>query len=124
MGVGGQKPDMREIDDTRGFGREEAFEAILERIKSSGGEITRDEQYPLYTDIGSEQFEIGIERTVEFSLNKMDFQLIRKTENYMLQGTGKQKHVEELSPPRIKIVLKRKSHQNNEWQVVDLEDMF
>lgn len=124
MGVGGQKPDMREIDDTRGFAREEAFDAILARIKSSGGTVARDETYPLYTDIGTDQFEIGIERTVEFTLNKIDFQLTRRTENYLLQGAGKQKHVEELTPPRIKIVLKRRSTQNNEWQVVDLEDMF
>lgn len=124
MGVGGEKPSMREIDDTRGSGRDEAFEAILERIKDSGGEITRDETYPLFTDIGTDQFEIGVERAIEFTLNRIEFQLIRRTENYHLSGMGKQKHVEELTPARIKIVLKRKSSQNNEWQVVDLEDMF
>ncbi len=124
MGVGGEKKPLPEIDETRAASRDAAFDAIIEKIVSAGGEISQDETFPLYTEVGSQEFEVGSKRVVEFNLNKLDFQLIRTVETHVLQGGGHQKHLEELSSPRIKMNLKKKSPANNEWQVVDLEDMF
>jgi len=124
MGVGGQKGEMHEIPETRAAARDEAFEKIIERIKTSGGEIEKDETAPLYIDIGAEEHEIGTQRTVIFNLNKFDFKLVRKVEDSVLQGSGRQKHIEELETPRINISLYRKSQYDDNWQSLDLEDMF
>lgn len=124
MGVGGQKKPLPEIDETRAAGRDAAFDAIIEKVVAAGGEVIEDETHPLYTDIGMDQFEIGTERTVEFTLNKTDFQLIRKVETSVLQGSGHQKHLEELDVPRSRNMLKKRSLDTGEWMTVDLEDMF
>ena len=124
MGAGGEKKGLPEIDDTRAAGRDDAFEAIIQRIKDSGGDVVQDETHPLYTDIGSEEFEVGTERVVQFEINKMDFLLTRKSETHRLSGDGRQKHVEENKTPKINITLKTKSPYSSDWQVVDLEDMF
>lgn len=125
MGVGGKKPAMKEIDETRSQARDEAFENIIEHIKSRGGEVTEDNTHPLYMDIGADQFEVGTERKVEFTLkNKMDFQLIRKKETSRIQGEGKQKHLEDMMPPRVTMVLKKRSLGSGDWQLVDMEDIF
>lgn len=124
MGVGGKKPAMHEIDETRAAGRDEAFEQIIERIKSAGGEIVKDEASPLYTELGADEFEIGSQRVVEFTLNRLDFRLMRNVEKFGVRGEGRHKNLEELAQPRIKMSLKRKSMSSNDWQVVDLEDMF
>lgn len=124
MGVGGQKPSMHEIDDTRSAGRDEAFEMIIERIKSAGGEIIKDATSALYTELGADEVETGSQRVVEFTLNRMDFRLTRNVEKFGVRGDGRNKHLEELTPPRIKMSLKRKAISSNDWQVVDLEDMF
>ncbi len=124
MGAGGEKRPMREIAETKAAGKEEAFNEILERVKSAGGEITIDESSPLYTEVGTEELEVGEQRVVEFSLNRFDFQLTRNSETHTLSGAGHQKHIEELPMPRIKITMKRKPDTSNDWQVIDLEDMF
>lgn len=115
---------MHEIDETRSAGRDEAFDLIIERIKSAGGEVVKDETSPLYTELGAEEIETGSQRIVEFVLNRMDFRLTRNVEKFGVRGDGRNKHLEELSPPRIKMSLKRKAISSNDWQVVDLEDMF
>lgn len=124
MGVGGKKPAMKEIDDTRAAGRDEAFENIISRVKSAGAKINSDETTPLYTEIGSQEFEIGYERIVEFNLARFDFKLSRRVETQILQGESHQKHLEPANPPRIKLTLRRKPDTTQDWQVVDLEDMF
>jgi len=124
MGVGGEKPKMREIAETKAAAKDEQFEMILERVQSAGGEITRDETSPLYVEVGSQDLETGIQRVVEFNLNRFDFQLTRNVETHSLQGSGHQKHLLELEAPRSHISMKRKTETSNEWQVVDLEDMF
>ncbi|MBD3360631.1 hypothetical protein GF366_02390 [Candidatus Peregrinibacteria bacterium] len=124
MGIGGEKKGLREIAQTKAAARDEAFERIIERIKSSDGEIEKDETHPLYTEIGMEEFEIGSQRIIEFTLNKTDFQLTRNVETHLLQGPGKQKHLEELETPRIRINLKKKSPYSEDWQNVDLDEMF
>jgi hypothetical protein len=124
MGAGGKKPAMKEIDETRGAGRDEAFEAIIARIKSVGGEVTEDETNPLYTEVGTQELEVGYERVVQFSLNRFDFKLSRRVETQSIQGEGHQKRLSELASPRIKFVLKRKPDNTQDWQLVDLEDMF
>ncbi len=123
MGVG-KHYDLHETDDTRAASRAAAFDEIIEKITAYGGKITKDEEAPLYIDIGNQDFEVGTERTVEFTLGKFDFQLIHKVENQILQGASRQKHLEPLSPPRIKDTLKRRPALGGDWQVIDLEDML
>ncbi len=124
MGVGGAKKDMREIPETRAAGRDEAFEEIIKRLKTAGAKIEEDDTHPYYIDIGEEEFEIGTERIIQFNLNQMDFKLTRRVEKFILQGAGRQKHIEELDIPRVHITLKRKEELSNDWQSVDLEEMF
>jgi len=124
MGSGGQKRAMHEIDETRAASKDDAFEKILERIISAGGEIISDETYEKFIDLGAREVEVGFEREIEFNLNKFDFKLIRSSETHRLQGVGKQKSVEKLDSPRIKISLKRKAETSQNWQIVDLDDMF
>ncbi len=124
MGVGGEKRAMHEIPDTYMAVKDEAFEEIIKKITSYGGKISGDDIHPLYIDVGSEEFEVGTERIVEFNLNKTDFQLIRKVESHLLQGAGRQKHIEELPVPRIKISLRKKSEMSDDWQSVDVDELF
>lgn len=124
MGVGGEKKAMHEISSTKASLQDEAFEAILEKVKAAGADISKDESSPLYTDVGMEEFEIGTERVIEFNLNDKDFQLTRKVETHILQGAARQKHVEELDTPRSRMTLKVKAPNEDIWQAVDLEDMF
>lgn len=124
MGAGGKKPAMHEIAETRAAGRDEAFENIIERIKSAGAEIIQDEITPLYTEIGSQELETGYQRVVQFHLNRLDFQLSRRVEDSVLSGEGHQKHLQPLETPRIKFTLKRKQDSSSDWQVVDLDEMF
>lgn len=115
---------MHEIAETRAAGRDEAFENIISRIKSAGGEMVQDDTHPLYTEIGTQEFEVGYERIVLFNLNRINFQLSRRVETHLLQGSSHQKHLEPLETPRIKLTLKRKPDTSQDWQIVDLEDMF
>lgn len=124
MGAGGKKPPMKEIEETRGAGRDEAFEAIIDRIKSVGGEVTEDNSSPLYSEVGDQELEVGYERVVQFSLNRFDFKLSRRVETQAIQGEGHTKHLSALASPRIKFILKRKPDNSQDWQLVDLEDMF
>lgn len=124
MGVGGEKKAMHEIPETYAAGKDEAFEEIIKKIIQAGGKIIEDDTHPLYTDVGSEEFCIGNERTVEFNINRMDFKLIRKVENYILQGSGHKKHIEELQIPRAKITLRKKSEMSDDWQTVDIDEIF
>jgi len=124
MGVGGEKKPMREISATQQASRDEAFEAIIEKLRSAGAQIEEDEVHPLYTDVGEQEFEIGSERIVRFDLNNTNFLLVRKVETHSLQGQGLNKHIEPHDPPRTHISLKRKAPLDKDWQVVDLEDMF
>jgi hypothetical protein len=123
MGAGKQY-SLHEIDDTRAAGRDHAFEDILTRVVDAGGDITEDEQYPLYLDFGMEEAEVGTERTVEFNLNRFDFKLVRRVETHRVTGEGKNKSLEPMSPQRVNISMKRKKDTEDVWQVVDLEEMF
>ncbi len=115
---------LREIDDTAASAAEDRFEEILEKVKAAGAEITKDEESPLYADIGMKEFEIGDERVVEFNLKGMDFQIIRKAKYVRIMGEGHNKSLEDLPRPSIDIKLKRKPDTSDQWVIVDLEDMF
>lgn len=123
MGVGGEKKPFHEIDDTRGSAADDRFEMILRRVEKAGADITLDEESPLYTDIGMQQFEIGYERIVEFNLYNFDFRITRDVKTVRLSGTGKQKHLEDLPVPSVQIHLKRKPDTSQQWLEVDLEDL-
>ena len=121
MGVGGAKRPMREIDSTRSAGVDDSFQAILDRVKSSGGEIVSDEVTPLYTEIGVEEYETGEKQVVEFSINGKDFRLTRRKEFAVIQGGSRQKHLEELESPRVSLSLQIKTPYKDEWTNMDLE---
>lgn len=120
----GKAYSMKETSATRSASSDHAFEEILERIISAGGDVERDEVAPLYTDIGMEEHEVGNIREIEFNLNRNDFRLSREVETHKIQGAGKQKSLEELEPPRIKLKLLKKPEIGSDWQVVDLEALL
>jgi len=123
MGVG-KKFALHETDSTRAASRDYEFEEILKKVETVGGEIVMDEETPLYTDIGIEEYEVGAIRQVEFNLRGFDFQLVRKVETGRIVGEGRNKSVEPMSPPRVNLTMKKKKDSEDTWQVVDMGDMF
>ncbi|MFC1599963.1 hypothetical protein ACFL3T_02975 [Patescibacteria group bacterium] len=115
---------MRETDATAGSAADDRFEEIIERVKASGAEIMNDTTGPLYIDFDREEIEIGEQRIVEFNLNKMDFQIIRNVKNVRITGDGFNKSLEDLERPINEIKLKRKPELEDDWVVMDLDDMF
>lgn len=124
MGIGGEKKPFREIDDTRSSAADDRFEMILQKVIAAGADITKDEESPLYTDIGDQDLEIGHERIVEFNLNRIDFQIVRDLKTARISGAGKHKHLENLAFPSIQTHLRRRPEGSHQWIEVDLEDMF
>jgi hypothetical protein len=123
MGTGKQFA-MHEIDETRAAAADDAFEAIITRIKSEGGEVTKDEIVPMYDDIGMDEAETGYIRTIKFTLHDQDFQLIRKVQEHRVTGEGRNKSLEAMSRPRVSMTMKKKKEYSDDWVVVDLEEMF
>ena len=115
---------MKETDDTRAASAAMAFDKILEKVLTAGGEITLDESAPLYTDIGMEEYEVGSVREVEFSLAGNDFKMIRDIETHRLSGAGRHKSLEKMEPPRSTIKLLKKPQTSQDWQHVDLDDFL
>ncbi|MCD6109950.1 hypothetical protein J7J83_04295 [bacterium] len=115
---------MREIDDTVASAADDRFEEIIQRVRESGAEIIQDEIIPLYIDLGREEVEIGEQRIVEFNLNKMDFQIIRKSKNVRVTSNGNNRSLEDLSRPIVEIKLKRKPELSDQWVIMNLDDMF
>lgn len=120
----GKQFSLHEIPETRASGQSQAFDDLIEKLKAAGAEITLDEEIPLYDDIGTQEVQLGTERIVEFSLNRTDFRLIRKTEEYRIDGAGRVKNLLKLDAPRFITTLKKKPASSNDWEVVDLEDLF
>lgn len=114
----------KEIDDTAGSAAEDRFEEILQKVEAAGAEITKDDEAPLYTDIGMDQYEIGHERIVEFNMNGMDFQIVRQVKEVRIVGEGMKKSLEDLPRPQVDLKLKRKPDTSSQWVVVDLGDLF
>ena len=115
---------IREMDHTAGSAADDRFEEIIERVEESGAEFIKDDSGPLYIDFDREEVEIGEQRIVEFNLNKMDFQITRNVKNVRITGDGHNKSMEDLSRPIIEIKLKRKPELEDDWVVMDLDDMF
>ncbi len=122
----GKHYSLHETDDTRASGQLALFDQILEKITAAGGQILSNDQSPLYDEIGGNEAEVGLRRVAEFNLpvNKTDFQLTQTIHERHITGAGHNKSLEELSPPRISTTLKKKSENSQDWQTVDLEDMF
>ena len=120
----GKLYSMHEIDETRAAGADDAFEAILTRIKAEGGEVAKDEIVPMFDDIGMDEAETGYVRTVEFTLHDQDFQLIRKVQEQRISGEGRSKTLETMPRPKVNMSMKKKKEYSDDWVVVDLEDMF
>ena len=120
----GRSYEMHEINETRAAGKAHAFENILEKVKAAGGTVGRDEETPLYIDIGADDLEVGTERIVEFNLAGNDFQLIRRTKDSRVTGQGHQKSLEKLDVPHIDTLMKKKAENETDWVVVDLEELF
>lgn len=112
-----------EIDSTRGSASDDRFEEVVAKIKAVAEEFS-DEESAHYLEVGQEQYEIGIRRTILFHLNKEDYRLVRTIEHHRLAGEGHRKHLEENPVPRIHMTLHKKSPYDQNWQSVDLEDFF
>ncbi|MFA5820540.1 MAG: hypothetical protein WC873_00240 [Candidatus Gracilibacteria bacterium] len=120
----GKHYSLHETDDTRASGQIALFDQILERIVAAGGDVLKDEESPLYDELGGNEAEVGTRRVAELNFNKTDFQLIQTIHERHITGAGHNKSLEELSPPRISTTLKKKTEDSQDWQTVDLEDMF
>ncbi|MBT3864776.1 hypothetical protein HOE67_04275 [Candidatus Peregrinibacteria bacterium] len=120
----GKAYSLHETDSTRAASAAQRFDDILDKVEEAGGEILTDEEVPLYIDLGPEEAEVGLQRVAEFNINKTDFQMTRKIEDAKITGDGVHKQLEPLDPPRIKISLKTKPQLEDDWTIVDLDDMF
>lgn len=114
----------KELDATAASAADDRLEEILRKLKAAGGQITKDEIIPLHVDFNMEVVEIGEQRTVEFNLNKTDFQIVRNVKNVRVAGASHRKHLENLDRPMIETKLKRKPQNSDQWIGVDLEDLF
>lgn len=120
----GHKPG-RELDDTAASAASDRLEEILRRVKAAGGEITKDEEMPLFIDFNNDTVEIGERRVIEFNLNKTDFQIIRDIKNFRTAGSANhRKHLEAMDRPMIETKLKKKPEISDQWIWMDFEDMF
>lgn len=124
MGSGREKRAYSEIDDTRQAAADDRFEEILDKVKSAGAEMRRDEYESLYSGMGDDDLEIGEKRVVEFGLAGFDFLITRDVKDGQVVGHGHQKSVVDLATPRIDIHLKRKPAGTEQWVNVDLEDFM
>lgn len=123
MGTG-KAHSLHETDFTRSNTKMHKFDEVLERVKEGGGTIIKDDEVPLFVAIGMEEAEIGLQRTAEFNIRKMDFQLIRKIENSRISGEGQHKSLTPVDPPFIKMILKTKPEISDDWTIVDFDEMF
>lgn len=114
----------KELDGTFASAAHDRLEEILRRVKTAGGEITRDEKTPLIIDFNNDTAEIGERRMVEFHLNRTDFQITRDIKNMRTAGLGHRKHLEPVDRPMIETKLKRRPDTSDQWVVVDFEDLF
>ncbi|MEK7524104.1 MAG: hypothetical protein AAB588_03675 [Patescibacteria group bacterium] len=121
--LGDQKP-KRELDETSASAADDRFEEILKKVKAAGAEITKDEESPLMVDMMNDFVEIGETRLVEFSLNKMEFQIIRNVKNMRFSGEGMHKKLENITRPIIELKLKSRPQFTDQWIGVDIEDVF
>lgn len=121
--LGDDKP-RPELDETAGSAAGDRFDELLAKIEAAGGEITNDDQAPLFIEFGTDTVEIGTVRTVLFNLNGMDFQITRNVKNFRIGGGGYKKHLEPLTRPMIETKLKKKPELSDQWIGVDFEDMF
>lgn len=120
MGAGGQFDSgkfFHEVDETKRAERDDLFERILARLKTSGAEITEDAEYPLYKEAGSEEVEVGMERLVEFEMGNWEWRLRRSVEELKVVGRS----VEELAQPWVEVRLQKKAFGSDRWEHVDLE---
>ena len=114
----------RELDDTAASAANDRLQEILRRVKAAGGEITLDETIPLHVDFNNEVVEIGTRRVVEFTLDRMDFQITRDIKEMRVGGAGHKKHLEPCARPMIETKLKRRPMNEDQWIGVDIEDVF
>ncbi len=115
---------LLEIDQTSVSAADDRFEEILNKVKAAGGQISEDEEAPLYYDTGRDEIEIGSQRTVAFNINGTDFQIVRKVQNRRILGQGHQKRFEEMDRPAIEMQLKTKPELSDQWVHRDIEDLF
>ena len=117
----GKAYSHKDTDFTRQKAKDHAFEEIIEKIISRGGEVTLDETTPLYNDLGTEVVEVGFQREVVFTLGKMNFRLIREVQNVRINKSGRLYSTEDLESPFVKIKLLRKDELSTDWVAIDLD---
>ncbi|MDX9970432.1 MAG: hypothetical protein RBS56_00800 [Candidatus Gracilibacteria bacterium] len=114
----------KEIDFTRSKGKDQAFEELLEKVSSAGGEIISDETSPMYSDMGNSEIETGTIREVLFNLAKNDFRLIREVQTIRISKSGKLYSTEELDTPMVRIKLFKKPELSQDWLAIDMEALL
>lgn len=120
-----RKP-AHELDDTAASAADDRLEEILRKIKAAGGKITSDELIPLHMDFNNEVVEVGERRLVEFvvSAMKMEFQITRDVKYKRMGGAGPHKHLEDIARPMIETKLKKRPESSEQWEAVDIDDIF
>lgn len=109
-----------ETDSTRSSSREGLFEKVIERLKKSGAEIKKDEEYPYYRELsnGTEE-ETGTERIVEFVRGDEEWQISRVVEVARVKGRS----VEKMEKEEVKINVKKRPIDTERWEIVDLSSL-
>jgi D-alanine-D-alanine ligase-like ATP-grasp enzyme len=93
--------------------------SVLDHLGSDLVEIC-----PIYFDYQCRAYKISPAQLYSNTPSDFDFKLSRRVETQAIQGDGHTKHLSALASPRIKFILKRKPDNTQDWQLVDLEDMF
>lgn len=115
---------MKEIDSTMASASDDEINNIISAVTNAGGNITLDESNPVYADLGDRELETGFERIIEFSLAKTDYRITRTVQEYKITGTGRHKGVEKMTNPWINTKMQKKAENTEQWQLVDIEDLF
>lgn len=118
-----RKP-IPELDGTYASAADDRLEEILKRVRAAGADITLDEVTPLFIDFNNDSVEVGERRIVEFTLNRTEFQITRDTKIKRIGGAGPKKHLEDVMRPMIETKLKKRPDTEDQWTVVDIEDLM
>lgn len=113
-----------ELNFTKASASDDSLQELLDKVIAAGGKIISDDEYPLFAEFGRKEVPIGKERTIEFNINKTDYQITRQVENYRIAEHSHEKGGEKLDSPRITIKLKNKPETSNNWVIVDFDELF
>lgn len=115
---------QKELNSTKESASLEQFEGFLRRLETAGANVIMDEEVPLFYDAGKEHIKVGERREVQFNINRTDFLVIRELKRRRILGAGHKKSFEDLPVPIIDLKLKKKSELVDQWEFVDMDELF